>query len=53
MAWIWLVLWPDHVLDGDSPGTKSETVLCPVCGMSVWPVMAYGVDWSQPVYGLA
>ena len=28
----------------DNPGTESGTVLYPVFGMIVWPVMACGVD---------
>ena len=46
-------LWPGHGLDVDSPGIESGTVLCPICGMIVWPVMACCVVWFQSVYGLA
>ena len=53
MAWAWLVLWPNHGLDVDSPGTESGTILYPICGMIVWPVMACCVAWFQLVYGLA
>ena len=44
VAYAWLVLWPGHGLVVDSPGTESRTVLYPVFGMIVWPVMACGVD---------
>ena len=53
MAWAWLVLWPNHGLDVDSPRTESGTILNPICGMIVWPVMACCVAWFQLVYGLA
>ena len=44
VAYAWLVLWPNHGLVVDSPGTKSMTVLYPVFCMIVWLVMACGVD---------
>ena len=44
VACAWLVLWPNHGLVVDSPGTKSRTVLYSVFGIIVWLVMACGVD---------
>ena len=41
----WLVLWPDHSLVVNNPGTKSKTVLYPICGVIMWPVMACCVDY--------
>ena len=35
-----LVLWFDYGIVVDSIGIKPGTVLCPSCGMLVWPVMA-------------
>ena len=52
MAWAWLVLWPNHGLDVDSPGDESRTVLYPICGMIVWLVMACRMAWFRPIYGL-
>ena len=37
-------LWPSFSLNLDSLGARSETVLCPGCGMFVWHVMAVCVD---------
>ena len=40
-----LVLWPNYGLVVDSFGTRPGTVLCPGCGMLVWPVMVECVAW--------
>ena len=45
MAYAWLVLWPDHGLVVDRLRTKSWTILYPVFGMIVWPIMACGVNY--------
>ena len=37
-------LCPGISLDLNSLGAGSRTVLCPGCGMFVWPVMAVCVD---------
>ena len=37
-------LWPDFCLDLDSLGAGSGTVLCPGCGMFMWPVMVVCED---------
>ena len=44
MALTWLVLWPDHGLVVNSSGIEYGIVLYLVCGVNVWPVMAYCVD---------
>ena len=43
VAYVWLVLWPNYGLVVDSLRTESGTVLCPVSGIIVWPIMASGV----------
>ena len=43
IACVWLVLWPNYGLVVDSLWTESETVLCCVGDIIVWPVMAGGV----------
>ena len=43
VACVWLVLWPNYGLVVDSLWIESGTVLCPVGGIIVWPVMAGGV----------
>ena len=50
ISYEWLVLWPNYGLVVDSLWTKSRTVLCPVEGIIVWPVMAGGVALFQPIY---
>ena len=37
-------LWPGISLDLNSLRVGSGTILCPGCGMFVWPVMAVCVD---------
>ena len=43
VAYVWLVLWPNYILVVDSLWTEFETILCPIGGIIVWPVMAGGV----------
>ena len=45
VAYASLVLWPDHGLVVNILGTESGTILYPVCGVIVWPVMACCVDY--------
>ena len=42
-------VWPGFGLDLDSLGAGSGTVLCPGCGMFVWPVMAICVDYLMSI----
>ena len=37
-------MWPSISLDFNSLGVGSGTILCPGCGMFVWPMMAVCVD---------
>ena len=37
-------LWPGISLDLNNLGAGSGTVLCPGCGMFVWPMMAVCMD---------
>ena len=37
-------LWPGFGLDLDSLGVGFGTILCPGCGMFVWPMMTVCVD---------
>ena len=43
VACVRLVLWPNYGLVKDSLWIESATVLCPIGGIIVWPVMAGGV----------
>ena len=45
VACVGLVLWSDYGLVVDSLGIGPRTVLCPSCGMLVWPVMVECVAW--------
>ena len=52
VACVWLVLWPNYGLVVDRLWTESGTVLCPIGGVIMWSVMAGGVAYFQPIYGL-
>ena len=43
VTYVWLILWPNYGLIVDSLWTEYKTVLCPVGGIIVRPVLAGGV----------
>ena len=43
VAYVWLVLWSNYGLVVDSLLTEFGTIVCPVGGITAWPVTAGGV----------